>query len=70
MTLTPSTNLIDETEAAKILCVAPGTLRQWRHHKRYPLPYRKIGRLVKYDRAEVEAFIASGRQSGQVPVDD
>jgi hypothetical protein len=31
----------------------------WRCTKRYPIPYVKIGRSVKYRRSDLLAFIAS-----------
>ena len=52
--------LLTPTETAARLRVSVGTLAQWRHHKRYSLPFVKIGRAVRYLEAEVKAFIASG----------
>ena len=49
-------SLIDENEAAAILGVAVRTLRNWRPLGKGPT-YRKIGaRLVRYHRADLEAF--------------
>jgi hypothetical protein len=52
------TDLIDERDAAKILCISPGTLSVWRSRRRYPLPYVKLGHSVRYSRAAVLKFIA------------
>ncbi len=52
--------LLTPTEAAALLHIARGTLAQWRHHKRYPLRYFKIGRAVRYAESDVKAFIARG----------
>ncbi len=53
------TDLLSPTEAATLLGVAPGTLEVWRCTRRYPLKYAKIGRLVRYKRADLLAFIES-----------
>ena len=51
--------LLDEKEAAAILNVSVGTLQVWRSTKRYPLPYTKIGRSVRYKRSSLMRFIES-----------
>jgi hypothetical protein len=50
---------VSEKEAAEILGVTAGTLSVWRCTRRYPLPYVKIGRSVKYRMADLERFIES-----------
>lgn len=53
-------DLLDEKEVAATLGIAPGTLRNWRS-LRIGVPYVKLGkRAVRYRRADVDAFIASG----------
>jgi excisionase family DNA binding protein len=52
--------LLTPTETAKLLRVSHGTLAQWRHHKRYPLPFIKIGRAVRYLESEVKVFMTKG----------
>ena len=52
--------LLTPHEAAAILKVCVGTLAVWRHHKRYPLPYIKVGRAVRYREADVLAFLQRG----------
>jgi excisionase family DNA binding protein len=49
--------LLTEKQAAKILGVQPSTLQVWRSTKRYPLPYVKSGRLVRYRASAVQEFI-------------
>lgn len=46
-------------EAAAYLGVAPSTLAIWRCTKRYPLPYIKVGRLVRYRKSDLDAFLIS-----------
>jgi excisionase family DNA binding protein len=52
--------LLTTREAAEILNVNPGTLRVWRHHKRYPLPYVKIGVAVRYRAEDLQEFMKKG----------
>ena len=49
--------LLTPREVAEILGVSVGTLSIWRCLHRYNLPYKKIGRLVKYEAHAVAAFI-------------
>ena len=49
--------LLSPVEAAQFLGVAPQTLAIWRCEKRYPLPYVKIGALVRYRLSDLEHFI-------------
>ena len=50
-------DLLTREQAAQYLGVTPRTLAVWACVKRYSLPYVKVGRLVKYRRAELDAFI-------------
>jgi len=60
METTPSPDrLLDGTQAAALLGVAPGTLEVWRTTKRYPLPYIKVGRNVRYRLSALEAFLTA-----------
>jgi len=56
--------LLDPNRAAEFLGVSRETLAVWRCTKRYPLPYIKVGRLVKYREADLAAFLESRRVSG------
>jgi len=49
--------LLTPRQVAEILGVTVGTLSIWRCLHRYDLPYKKIGRLVKYESEAVSAFI-------------
>lgn len=50
-------NLLTPAETSAILGVTVGTLQIWRTTHRYPLPYVKSGRLVRYKQEDVQAFI-------------
>lgn len=49
--------LRNEVESAEFLGVKPTTLQIWRCTKRYPLPYIKVGRLVRYRQSALDAFL-------------
>jgi excisionase family DNA binding protein len=53
-------NLINEIEVANLLGVSPQILRRDRW-LRQGLRFVKIGRLVRYDRADVEVFVEKHR---------
>lgn len=57
--------LLSRKEAAAYLGVAEQTLAIWKCTKRYDLPYVKIGKLVKYKKSDLDAFIARNVQSAQ-----
>ena len=61
MTTTIQKRLWDDRETAARLDIEPQTLAVWRSLRRYDLPFIKIGRAVKYDPDDVEAFIARRR---------
>jgi excisionase family DNA binding protein len=50
-------DLLDEVQAAAALDVTPGTLAVWRSTGRYKLPFIKVGRKVRYRRADLEAWL-------------
>ena len=52
-------DLLDTTEAAAILDVVPGTLEVWRSTKRHNIPFVKVGRLVRYRRSDLVAWLES-----------
>ena len=52
-------DLLTPTQMAQMLGVSIGTLAVWRCTKRYPLPYIKVGRSVRYSRAHGKDFIAA-----------
>ncbi len=51
-------DLLTREQAAEYLGVTARTLAVWACVKRYDLPYVKVGRLVKYRLADLDAFIA------------
>lgn len=50
-------DLLNEHQAAAILGASVQTLRNWRWKGQQNLRWRKIGRLVRYKRTDLEAFI-------------
>jgi predicted DNA-binding transcriptional regulator AlpA len=50
-------DLLDEKAAAQFLDMSPGTLSVWRSTGRYNLPFIKIGRNVRYRRADLVAWL-------------
>jgi excisionase family DNA binding protein len=55
----PTSDLLNEVQAAVILDTSVGTLQVWRSTGRYKIPFIKIGRNVRYKRADLEAWIES-----------
>lgn len=49
--------LLNRKEAAQLLGISEATLAVWKTTKRYPLPCVKVGRLVKYRKSDLLAFI-------------
>ncbi len=54
--------LLNETEAARILAMQVTTLRRWRWAGKGPR-FVKIGAAVRYDWADLTAFIEAGRRN-------
>ncbi|QKS29539.1 MAG: helix-turn-helix domain-containing protein [Candidatus Accumulibacter similis] len=62
--------LLDEAAAAAYLSVAKGTLGVWRCTNRYPLPFVKVGRAVRYRQSALDNFLASREvHQGEASVD-
>ena len=61
-----NSDLLTEAEAAGFLGVEPKTLAVWRSTKRYDLAYIKVGRLVRYQRSDLAAFLQSRRIAGHL----
>jgi Helix-turn-helix domain len=53
----PADPLLLPKSAAEILKVETTTLATWRSKKRWPLPYLKIGKLIRYRKSDVDAFL-------------
>jgi len=61
----PLAELLDEKQAASHLTLSPGTLAVWRSTGRYALPFLKVGRMVRYRRSDLDAWLdARARLSG------
>lgn len=59
-------DLMSRPAAAAYLGIAVDTLATWACTKRYNLPMVKIGRVVKYRRADLDDFIAARTVSAEV----
>lgn len=57
--LIDNTDLLSPEDAGAVLGVSPKTLATWRSTRRYPLPYVKVGRVIRYKRSDVSAFVES-----------
>jgi excisionase family DNA binding protein len=60
------TDLLKPEEVANKTGLSLDTLAQWRSQKR-GIPYLKIGRVVRYDLAEVQAYLERCRVSVSDP---
>lgn len=57
--LEDASRLLTPKETAERLGLCVNTLAVWRCTHRYPLPYTRSGRRIKYRLADVEEFIRS-----------
>lgn len=57
------TDLVDEVALAARLGVSRATLQSWRYNGRGPR-YIKVGRLIRYRNADVEAFLRANTSQG------
>ena len=62
MDQSPSTRLISTEDAATYCASAASTLEKYRLRGKGPT-YIKLGRRVAYDRADLDAWIASNRRN-------
>ncbi len=60
------TELLTAEQVAELTSLSLDTLAQWRSQKR-GIPYLKIGRAVRYDPAEVQAYLERCRVSVSDP---
>ena len=56
--IAPNSDLLNREQAAAYLGVSPRTLAVWKSTGRYQLPVCKVGRLAKYRKVDLDAFIA------------
>ncbi|HVO63636.1 MAG TPA: helix-turn-helix domain-containing protein [Terriglobales bacterium] len=61
-----STNLLSAEEVADLTGLSTETLAQWRSQRR-GIPYLKIGRRVRYDLTDVQAYLRGCRVSVSDP---
>ncbi len=57
----PTEGLLTPIEASQYLRVAEKTLTAWRCTQRVKLPFFKVGRLVRYARADLDQMITERR---------
>lgn len=60
-------DLLNPKQAAAFITMEPQTLAIWRCTKRYDLPYIRVGRLIRYRRADLEKFLASRTVEAKAP---
>jgi len=58
-----SNHLLTPPEAAAHIGVTENTLSVWRCVGRYEIPFVKVGRLVRYKRTDLEAWIEKRTRS-------
>ncbi len=57
-------DLLSPKEVEAEYGIAVGTQAVWRCTKRYPIPYIKLGRLVRYNRITFERWLTSRTVNG------
>ncbi|MBE6446251.1 MAG: helix-turn-helix domain-containing protein [Alphaproteobacteria bacterium] len=50
--------LLTTQQASEFLGIPAQTLVNWRFNQRYPLPFVKIGKLVRYRKSDLVEFIS------------
>jgi excisionase family DNA binding protein len=50
--------LLSKPEAAAYLSIAEQTISNWLATGRYKLPYVRVGRLIRFRKSDLDAFIA------------
>ena len=61
----PIDPILPPTEAAEYIGVTVRTLSVWRCVGRYNIPFIKVGRLVKYRKSALDAFLDSRTHGGE-----
>ncbi|HRB97387.1 MAG TPA: helix-turn-helix domain-containing protein [Nitrosomonas sp.] len=62
----PTDPLLTPPEAAAYIGVTENTLSVWRCVGRYNIPFIKVGRLVKYRKSALDAFLVSRTHGGEM----
>ena len=56
-------NYIKLEDAAEYLGIKPTTLRSWIKAPKHEVPAHKIGRMWKFKRSEIDAWVNSGKSA-------
>lgn len=59
--------LLSSKAAARLLGIAPATLDAWLCTKRHAIPFFRIGRMIRYRAADLEAFLIAQMKPGAGP---
>ena len=62
--LKPDDQLLTPENAAAYIGSQPSTMSIWRSTGRYAIPYVKVGRLVRYRKSALDAFLERRTQCG------
>jgi len=54
-----STHTLTTEQAAAYLGIAEQTLTNWRNNRRQQIPYLKLGKIVRYRREDLDAWLQS-----------
>ncbi len=57
--------LVDEKWLQMALCVSRATVMRWRDNGTLPSPVRLPGRMLRWRRSDIEAWVASDGRVGQ-----
>jgi excisionase family DNA binding protein len=52
-----ATDLLDTQAAASYLNIKPHTLEIWRSVRRHEIPYIRVGKLIRYRRSVLDAWL-------------
>ncbi len=57
--------LLGYEDGAKFIGIRPGTLQVWVCTGRYGIPYLKVGRLVRFRKSALAAWLQSRERGGE-----
>jgi len=63
-------NLLTQKEMAEYLGTTVGSLNTWRCQNRYPIPFIKVGSLVRYNLDDVNKWLKTRTQNSLGDVRD
>lgn len=58
-----NSELLSHAQAAAFLSISPSTLSIWRCTGRYAIPYLKIGRSIRYSKADLALWLEAQRRT-------